>query len=627
MSLNFKSFYKACLVTFISLLCLIFSELKAGSELVVIADTHGAFEEYTELLKGLELIDEEHNWAGGERLLVSLGDNLDRGPDSRKTLDLFMKLEEQGAKLKLLLGNHEIMNLIGDLRYVSKEEYAAFSEDESQKERKKHYKSFLVYSQLEDNDESMARFQKLYPLGYFAYVKAFSTKGKYGKWLLQKDIVANIDRNILLHGGISEQTLDLYKDIEILNLELKKDILNYMKLSEKLIKAGLFKHHFSRNDRKEVAQALIDGLIKSKRLNTRKNINWAKEFLLAAKTPLFKGKSPIWYRGMAFCHQYAEDRVVDKALKQYQGDRVLLGHSPTNDSQVNSRFDGKVILLDTGMLKSHYSGQSNAVLIKNGELRVYTQDSSSFSPAAEGVIREPAYTNDKSDDYLSDFYQNAKVTASKVLPETYSKPHKLTFELNGKVHKAIFKTADSDPGLHNKTWRKEYDYADRYMHDLAAYRLDRLLGLYMVPFTMEYEYQGKKGALQYWVEDSISKTQLIQQKKKLKGYCNQDDESELMKVFDWLIFNEDRNTGNRLFSEDYATLWLIDHTRAFRSQDRSTPKKETLPDYISPRLITKLEALTRSELQKHLGKFLHRDQIKGILHRRDRLLSDYSKKD
>ena len=94
---------------------------------VAIADVHGAYDAMVETLGHVGILDEDLAWAGGASYLVIVGDLLDRGPRSRDALDLLMRIEGEaeaaGGKVQVLIGNHESMNLIGDLRYVSKSEY------------------------------------------------------------------------------------------------------------------------------------------------------------------------------------------------------------------------------------------------------------------------------------------------------------------------------------------------------------------------------------------------------------------------------------------------------------------------------------------------------------------------
>lgn len=78
-----------------------------------------------------KLTDVNGEWVGGEDILVQVGDILDRGDQSRKVLDLLMNLEEKaknvGGRVVFLLGNHEVMNLIGDLRFLSKNELSQYT--------------------------------------------------------------------------------------------------------------------------------------------------------------------------------------------------------------------------------------------------------------------------------------------------------------------------------------------------------------------------------------------------------------------------------------------------------------------------------------------------------------------
>ena len=96
---------------------------------VAFGDVHGAYRELVALLQRAGVVDPSLHWSGGATHLVSLGDLVDRGPDSRAVLDLLMRLEDEAPKVggvvHVVLGNHEVMNLTGDLRYVSEADYAS----------------------------------------------------------------------------------------------------------------------------------------------------------------------------------------------------------------------------------------------------------------------------------------------------------------------------------------------------------------------------------------------------------------------------------------------------------------------------------------------------------------------
>ena len=106
------------------------AEWAGVTRVVAVGDVHGDYGGFVEVLRSAGLIDQKGKWTGGKTHLVQTGDVLDRGDDSRKVMDLLMNLEKQAAKaggrVHALIGNHEAMNLYGDLRYTTPGEFAAF---------------------------------------------------------------------------------------------------------------------------------------------------------------------------------------------------------------------------------------------------------------------------------------------------------------------------------------------------------------------------------------------------------------------------------------------------------------------------------------------------------------------
>ena len=98
---------------------------------VAVGDVHGDYEQFTAVLASAGLIDGNGDWVGGRTRLVQTGDVVDRGPDSKAVMDLLMKLEKQaaaaGGGVHCLIGNHEAMDVYGDLRYVSPGEYSSYA--------------------------------------------------------------------------------------------------------------------------------------------------------------------------------------------------------------------------------------------------------------------------------------------------------------------------------------------------------------------------------------------------------------------------------------------------------------------------------------------------------------------
>src|SRR5687768_13352063 len=118
------------------LLALLLAALLCGNtwegveRVVAIGDVHGDFKQFLEVLRYADLIDGKNKWTGGKTHVVQLGDIPDRGPDTRKIMDLLIDLEKQakkkGGMVHVLIGNHDAMNVYGDLRYTTPEEFAAF---------------------------------------------------------------------------------------------------------------------------------------------------------------------------------------------------------------------------------------------------------------------------------------------------------------------------------------------------------------------------------------------------------------------------------------------------------------------------------------------------------------------
>src|SRR5262245_20493020 len=99
---------------------------------VVFGDLHGEADKFEAMLRDAGLVDAQGDWAGGQTHFVQLGDVPDRGPNSRAILDHLMRLEPQakraGGYVHALIGNHEAMNFLGDLRYTSASEFASYAD-------------------------------------------------------------------------------------------------------------------------------------------------------------------------------------------------------------------------------------------------------------------------------------------------------------------------------------------------------------------------------------------------------------------------------------------------------------------------------------------------------------------
>ena len=108
------------------------------------------------------------------------------------------------------------------------------------------------------------------------------------------------------------------------------------------------------------------------------------------------------------------------------------------------------------------------------------------------------------------------------------------------------------------------DFKDHYIFECAAYRLALLLGFTNVPPVVPRTIDGKRGSLQAWVENALNEDDRVKEKIDPPNKRRWVYQIQQIRLFDNLIFNDDRNQGNILFDGDW-NLWMIDHTRAFQN--------------------------------------------------------------
>lgn len=190
----------------------------APPRIVAIGDLHGDYRAFLDIVEAAGLSDSQAHWTGGHTILVQMGDVPDRGPGTLDIVHDLMKLEKAaakaGGKVVVLIGNHEAMNMTGDLRYTTPAEFAAFADGNSAARREKLFdlnRDQLVafYRQSDpamSEENAKQKWFATYPLGRIEHDIAWSPKGEIGKWVLTHPAIAEIDGNLFVHGGISVET-------------------------------------------------------------------------------------------------------------------------------------------------------------------------------------------------------------------------------------------------------------------------------------------------------------------------------------------------------------------------------------------------------------------------------------
>jgi hypothetical protein len=218
---------------------------------------------------------------------------------------------------------------------------------------------------------------------------------------------------------------------------------------------------------------------------------------------------------------------------------------------------------------------------------------------------------------IEEFLLTARVVQEKPLAVGVTNSQRATLD-NGRVrHDAHIQTVDISKTSFQTIRGTEFNFRDCYKYNMAAYELDKLLELNMIPVSVERNVGGHMAAVTWWVDDSM--LELDRKKKKMEPPDQHlwNQQMYLCRVFDQLIYNTDRNLGNLVIAKDWR-IWMIDHTRAFRTmKDLQNPKNLVQCDR---RLLDKLRELNGEVLQQRLGHYLNRMEIDAILSRRDRIV-------
>lgn len=296
--------------------------------IVAIGDIHGDYVNFRKVLTNAGLINRRGNWIAGDTRFVQLGDLPDRGPDTDKIIEQMQKLQRQAAKdggeVFALIGNHEAMNIYGDLRYVHPGEYEALKDRNSRRLRSRYYDAEVsLLSEVEKDfvadDYFEEQWLQNHPLGYVEHRIAWRPDGKFGSWVMANNAIAKVGRALFLHGGVSPKLLGM--SIDEINSQVRRELGGDLPEEPGLSEAD-------------------DG--------------------------------PLWYRGLASNDEQQEAAHVDAVLEAFDVDRIVIGHTPGLGTIV-PRFGGKVLIIDTGIADyygSHLASlrieDDNYLTIQNG---------------------------------------------------------------------------------------------------------------------------------------------------------------------------------------------------------------------------------------------------------------------
>ena len=584
------------------------------NRVVAVSDIHGAYDAMVTTFSKAKVIDENLEWNGGDTHLVITGDLLDRGPDSRKVMDLIMRLEGEaiaaGGRVHQLIGNHEVMNLAGDLRYVAMREYAAFVEDESEEEREQwfqRYRSAQV-QQVQQAQEAAeapqideaalrAKFDKLAPPGFFGHRRAFRADGHYGKWLLEKPLMVVIDGTAFVHGGVSPYVAEY--GLEGVNGTLKSELIRYLTELNSLEDQALVSPIVSFYELADTLRATVEAQLLEGPARTS-----AETAIELNESSIHGPDSPLWYRGTVGCNELMEGDVLENAFTRIGANRVVIGHTPTITRRILQRMSGRVVEIDTGMNYAAYKGSGNALVIEGGVLTVVNESGMTNSPPVDHPRRVGYRSAEVSADDLLEILSTGEVADTQV-------------DDHGRTVMQITAAEQNVFAVFAKQSRKK-----GFLPELAAYRLDRMLGLDMVPVTVQREIDGKMGTLQFLPSSTKSEPERIASRSGSSAWCPLARQWNTMYIFDALIFNIGRNPEFMLYSPDNWQLILMKHDQVFSNSKDRPPYLKNTPLEITSSWVSALSELTDDVLKQELGDVLGKRELSALGKRRDNLIEE-----
>jgi hypothetical protein len=302
-------------------------DLTTAERVVAVGDVHGAYDSFVAILRAAGLIDSRERWAGGRAIFIQTGDVLDRGNDSRRVVDLLRRLEREaqraGGRVLPLLGNHELMRVLGDWRYVSPGELRGFRNADSDQLRELVYGNIVAANRERAAAEKMPfderafreQFLKEVPHGFIEMRQAFDVKGEYGAWVRARPTMAMVNGIAYLHGGISPKVAPL--GCAGINAAVTKELASIPVAPERI---------------PDLLSAAEDG--------------------------------PLWYRGLALEPEEAFAPALSTILEQIKAKAFVIGHTPVLPGRIVTRFGGRVVQIDGGMLAGEFFPKGTPVALE-----------------------------------------------------------------------------------------------------------------------------------------------------------------------------------------------------------------------------------------------------------------------
>jgi hypothetical protein len=242
------------------------------------------------------------------------------------------------------------------------------------------------------------------------------------------------------------------------------------------------------------------------------------------------------------------------------------------------------------------------------------------APLLRGAAADqPSLTNDE----IRQFLLTAEVVKSRAIGKGVTGALRLTLTDGQLTHDAGFNTVEERKSIMVLQRRTEINFVDSYHYNIAAFAIAELLGLdHMMPVTVERAWQGRRGALSWWIETEMDEAERLKRKVTPPDPEAWNQQMYRMRVFSRLVHDTDRHLGNVMISSGWK-LWMMDFTRAFRLT-RTLDKTADLPR-CDRRLLDALRALKEADVKERTKPHLTQWEIEAMFARRDAIVAHFER--
>ena len=253
----------------------------------------------------------------------------------------------------------------------------------------------------------------------------------------------------------------------------------------------------------------------------------------------------------------------------------------------------------------------------------HAQAPSNAAAASQSADTKPSFPV-LSDAETEQFLLTGRVTRSQGAGKGITGSLRATMTDGAITHLAHVQTIDESKREFRSQQGTEFNFRDYWGYNVAAYRIDRLIGLGLVPVSVERRWKSQPAAYTWWLDDVLmDEGERLKRKVSPPNLDTWNQQMWMLRLFDQLISNTDRNLGNLIITNDWK-IWAIDHTRAFRTQSAlKTPGNITKCDR---RILAALKGLTKESVRKAVGNYLQGFEVDSLLKRRDEIVEIVEKR-